>query len=127
MRYRVSILLLFAFIGGCAGPDGKRFSIVFHPCSADLDPQARETVQVAAALAKANPLRPLSLQGYTTRPDPVGFPTLQEQRVAVVVRALTREGIDRWRIQVLGDGILYPRGVPMPNLPPEQVVINIGL
>ena len=127
MRYRVSILLLFVFVSGCADREGKRFNVLFQPFSADLTPQASETVQVAAALAKTHPLMPLSVQGYRFRPDPVGFPTLQEQRVAVVLQALIREGVGRWRIDVLGNGILYPFGVRMPPLAPEQVVINVGL
>jgi hypothetical protein len=49
---------------------------------------------------------PLSMQGCTFRPDPVGFPTLQEQRVAVVLHALIGEGVARWRIGVPGNGIL---------------------
>jgi hypothetical protein len=127
MRYRVSILLLFVFVSGCADREGKRFSILFQPFSTDLTPEALESVRIAAALAKTHPLMPLSVQGYRFRPDPVGFPTLQEQRVAVVLHALVGEGVGRWRIDVLGDGILYPLGVRMPPLPPEQVVINVGL
>jgi outer membrane protein OmpA-like peptidoglycan-associated protein len=126
MRFRIAALVVFAFLGGCA-QDGKSFSILFQPYSSQLDPQAREAIHAAAAFANEHPLMPLSLQGYTTRPDPIVFGTLPQLRVAVVQRALVDEGVGQARIQVLGNGILYPRGVPMPELSRGQVDVNIGL
>lgn len=127
MRYRVAVLLLFTFLGGCTGPSGQTFSVPFGPYSANLDPPAQEIVRAAAAFAKAHSLMPLSIAGYTIRPDPDYVDTLREQRVAAVRRALVTEGVGEFRIQVLGTGIVYPQGVPMPSLPPGRVDINIGL
>jgi outer membrane protein OmpA-like peptidoglycan-associated protein len=125
MRCRVAIVLLLAFLVGCAGLDGKKFSVAFQPFGVDLDPRAQATVQAAAAFAKAHPLMPLSLAGYATRPDGDNFATLRQQRVAVVQDALVREGVNQIRIEILGNGIIYPDGVP--DLPPEAVDISIGL
>jgi len=125
MRYRVVILLLFAFLGGCAALDGQRFSILFQPYSSGLDPQARATIVAAVSFAKAHPLAPLSIAGYATRPDPGDIATLRQQRVAAVHDALVTEGVDRFRIEVLGNGILYPDGVP--DQPIGRVDISIGL
>ncbi|HEY0184667.1 MAG TPA: hypothetical protein VGC09_17850 [Rhodopila sp.] len=125
MRYRVAILVLLAFLGGCAGPDGKKFSVLFPPYSADLDPAAQEVVHAAATFAKAHPLMPLSVGGYASRPDPGNYPTLRQERVGVVQKALVREGVDQFRIEIPGNGIIYPDGVP--DLPVDRVDINIGL
>jgi outer membrane protein OmpA-like peptidoglycan-associated protein len=125
MRHRAAILLLLALIGGCSGQGGKAFGIAFPAYSADLDPQAQAAVQAAATFAKAHPLMPLSIAGYAARPDAEDIATLRQQRVAVVRDALVREGVDQIRIEVLGNGILYPDGVP--DLPTDKVNINVGL
>jgi hypothetical protein len=125
MKNRAALLLLLASLGGCAGQDGKRFSILFQPYSSDLGPQAQQEVQAASAYAKTHPLMPLSIADYSSRPDPHDIDTMKQQRVGVVQNALVRDGVDQIRIEVLGNGILYPDGVP--NLPTGKVDINIGL
>jgi outer membrane protein OmpA-like peptidoglycan-associated protein len=125
MRCRAAIFLLFVFLDGCSGHDVRKFSVLFQPFSADLDPRAQATVRAAAAFAKAHPLTPLSIAGYATRPDPGDVPTLRQERVGVVHDALVREGVDQIRIEVLGNGILYPDGGP--DLPPDEVDISVGL
>jgi outer membrane protein OmpA-like peptidoglycan-associated protein len=125
MRYRVAILLLFAFLGGCTSLDGKRFSVLFQPYSSALDAQAQATVQSASAFAQAHPLMPLSIAGYVQRLDSGDFETLRQQRVMMVQDALVRQGVDQARIEVLGNGILYPDGVPDQTI--GRVDINIGL
>ncbi|HBK08550.1 MAG TPA: hypothetical protein DDZ81_22315 [Acetobacteraceae bacterium] len=125
MRKYATILLLFTVLSGCVSEHGQTFSVFFQPYSADLDPRAQVTVHAAAAFAKAHPLMPLSIPGYSRRPYPGNLPDLRQQRVAVVLRTLTKEGVDRWRIGVLGEGLLYPDGVP--GLEMERVDINIGL
>ncbi len=125
MRRRVAVFLLFAALAGCSGPDGKKFSVLFQPFTSALDPKGQATVHATAAFAKAHPMMPLSLAGYAQRPDPDEFATLRQQRVAVVQNALVAEGVDQLRIEILGNGILYPDGVP--DLPFDQVIINIGL
>jgi outer membrane protein OmpA-like peptidoglycan-associated protein len=125
MRYRIGVVLFLVLLAGCAGPDGGKFSVLFQPYSADLDPKAQETVRAAGAFAKAHPLMPLSLSGYTSRPDPGDFPTLRQVRVVAVRNALVAEGVDRLRIEALGNGILYPDGVP--DQQAGRVDINVGL
>jgi len=127
MGFRVAVLLLLALIGGCAGSDGRKFTIAFPPFTSALDPKAQQNVEAAAAFANAHSLMPLSILGYPTRPDPNDADTLREQRVAVVRNELVRQGVAQFRIEVLGTGIIYPEGVPMPGLPADQVDISVGL
>jgi outer membrane protein OmpA-like peptidoglycan-associated protein len=125
MRCSVAILLLSAVLGGCTSLDGKRFSVLFQPYSSDLDAQAQAAVQSASAFAQAHPLMPLSIAGYVVRIDPGDIDTLRQQRVMVVQDALVRRGVNQVRIEVLGNGILYPDGVPDQTV--GRVDINIGL
>ena len=127
MVHRIACILLFVLLGACVGPAEGSFAVRFTQFSAELDPAARATIQAAAAYAKANPLAPLSVDGYRMRPDPTEPDTLRQERVHVVTSALVDAGVDRWRIQVLGTGIVYPQGVPMPALPSREVIINAGL
>jgi outer membrane protein OmpA-like peptidoglycan-associated protein len=123
---RVAVVLLAASLAGCAG-GGKTFIIRFEPFSASLDTAGRSTLHAAADYAKANPLAPVSVDGFHSRPDPTEFDTLPQERVNVVTNALVDVGVERWRIEVLGKGVVYPRGVPMPTLPDRSVVIRTGL
>ena len=125
MRIHAPILLLLMALSGCGGDHGQTFSVVFQPYSTDLDAQAQAAVHAAAAFAQAHPLMPLSIPGYSTRPYPGNLPDVRQQRVAVVLGALIHEGIGRWRIGVLGNGLLYPDGVP--GLEDDRVDINVGL
>jgi outer membrane protein OmpA-like peptidoglycan-associated protein len=125
MRHRVAIFLLAALLGGCAS-NGRSFSIFFPPYSSELDPQAQETVQTAATFAKAHRFMPVSVAGYSAPPDPGrDVEGLSQQRAQVVRNALVQEGVGQMRIETLGNGILYPGGLP--NLAVRRVDINIGL
>jgi hypothetical protein len=90
-----------------------------------MDSQAQAAVQSASAFAQAHPLMPLSIAGYVVRIDPGDIDTLRQQRVMVVQDALVRRGVNQMRIEVLGNGILYPDGVP--DQTAGRVDINIGL
>jgi hypothetical protein len=125
MHRRVPILLLLVFLNGCSGPDGKRFSIQFQPFSSALDPRAQADIQAAAAFANTHPLMPLSIRGFAIPPDSGDVDTLRQQRVMLVRNELVRDGVSNIRIELLGNGILYPGGVP--DLPPDRIDINIGL
>jgi hypothetical protein len=126
LLHRVAVVLLAASLAGCAG-GGKTFIIQFQPFSASLDTAGQSTLHAAADYAKANPLAPVSVDGFHSRPDPTEFDTLPQERVNVVTNALVDVGVDRWRIEVLGTGVVYPQGVPMPILPERSVVIRTGL
>jgi hypothetical protein len=122
-----ALLLMLASLGGCAGGAGRTFMAQFMPFSATPDAQGQAAVQAAIAYGRANPLMPVGIDGfhygqYTNESD-----SLSEERVRVVVGMLVDGGIDRARIDILGKGIVYPQGSPMPSLPPETVKIAIGL
>ena len=53
--------------------------------------------------------------------------TIAAERVKVVSAALVEGGVSRARIEILGHGIAYPQGSPMPSLPPDTLRIAIGL
>ncbi len=124
MRFGV-VFLLSAALSACAGPDGGKFSVGFLPYSAALDSPARSTVHNAATFANAHPLMPLSIAGYAHRLDTGDIETLRQERVQTVQRALISEGVDPARIEILGNTLLYPDGVP--DLPIGRVDINVGL
>jgi outer membrane protein OmpA-like peptidoglycan-associated protein len=127
MRYRVAIVVLFAFLSGCSGSDGKTFPVYFQPFSADLDPQAQATVHAAAAFASAHPLMPLTIPGYATPPSADALPTLRQEQVGAVREALIREGVDRLRIEIQGTGAGLVDHGGVPNITPGEVDIAIGL
>ncbi len=127
MLYRVAIVLLITLLAGCAGK-GSKYTVYFIPYSSQLDQRAMDTIQAAATFAKANPLAPVTIQGYSTRPDPAQHDTLSQLRTGAVKNGLLQDGVGRARIEVLGaGGIIYPQGVPMPTLGPDRVDISIGL
>jgi outer membrane protein OmpA-like peptidoglycan-associated protein len=120
--------MLLTFLAGCAGKDGGKYTVFFMPYSSQLDQRAQDTIQAAATFAIANPLMPVTIQGYSTRPDPTEHDSLRELRTGAVKNGLLQAGVSSFRIQVLGvGGIIYPQGVPMPTLPPGQVDISVGL
>jgi outer membrane protein OmpA-like peptidoglycan-associated protein len=122
----ITATLIAASLAGCAGTE-ETFVVRFQPFSASLDIAAQSTLHAAAVYAKANPLAPLSVDGFHSRPDPTEFDTLPQDRVNVVTNALVDAGVERWRIEVLGTGIVDPQGVRMPTLPERSVVIKAGL
>jgi outer membrane protein OmpA-like peptidoglycan-associated protein len=125
MRYRVAIVLLFAFLAGCGGQAGKSFPVFFQPYSSALDAEGQATVQAAAAYANAHALMPVSIAGDATRPDTGDIDTLRQQRVAVVKDALVQAGLGAAGIDVFGTGLSYPNGDPSQIR--GRVVINVGL
>ena len=125
MKFRVGVLLMLLGLCGCGGSLGKTFSVLFQPYTSGLDPKAQDTVRAAAAFANAHPEMPLAIAGDATRPEAGETDTLRQQRVTVVKDVLVREGVDPFRIQVLGTEILHPNGISDQTL--GKVAINIGL
>jgi outer membrane protein OmpA-like peptidoglycan-associated protein len=125
MRHSVVCLLLAGWFGGCAGPDGAKYRVMFQPYSSTLDSPARAAVHSAATFAQAHPLMPLSISGYATPLDPDDIETLRQERVQTVQQALISEGVSSFRIEVLGTGLQYPDGVP--DSPIGRIDIAIGL
>jgi hypothetical protein len=124
MRFGI-VVLLPVLLSGCSGSDGGKFSVSFLPYSSALDAPGLTTVHNAAFFASAHPLMPLSVAGYAQRLDSGDIDTLRQERVQTVQQALISEGVSPVRIEVLGNGILYPDGVP--DLPTGRVDINVGL
>ncbi|WP_428485381.1 OmpA family protein [Rhodopila sp.] len=128
MRYRFAMCLLIVTIGGCAslfGTNKQKFSIFFQPYSVDLDQQARQTVDTAAAFAKDHPSQPVELIGFAAPPDPgQDVAGLSAQRAEVVKQALVSIGVRPDRITVTANGITDPENLP--NLSVRRVDISVG-
>jgi hypothetical protein len=122
-----ALLLILGCVGGCAGGVGQSFMVQFMPFSATPDAHGLATVQAAIAFAKANPLDPMSIDGFHFGQYANQFDSMGEQRVRAVVSILVGGGISRARIAILGDGMAYAQGSPMQSLPRDTVKIAIGL
>jgi hypothetical protein len=127
MLRRSALLLMLASLAGCASGLGQTFIVQFMPFSATPDVQGQATVQAAIALANANPLMPVTIDGFHYGQYSNQFDTMGEERVRVVVSMLVEGGISRARIDILGKGIAYAQGSPIPSLPRDTVKIAIGL
>ncbi len=125
MRASVVIVMLLVLLAGCAGLEGHKYVVRFQPYDLALDAQAQGAVQSAAAFAKAHPLSPITIAGYASPADTGDFQTLRQQRVGLVQSALVAQGVDPLRIEILGNGILYPDGVP--DEVAGQIDIAVGL
>ncbi len=122
-----ALLLMLVSLAGCAGGLGQTFMVRFVPFSPTPDAQGQATVQAAIALAKANPLSAVTIDGFQRGQYSDQFDTIRQERVRVVLSMLVKGGISRVRIDILGKGLAYPKGSPMPSLPPDTVKIAIGL
>ena len=101
--------------------------VLFMPFSSTPDAHGQAAVQAAIAFAKANPLDPISIDGFHYGQYANQFDTIREERVRAVVSMLVDGGIDGARISILGEGMAYAQGSPMPSVPPDTVKIAIGL
>jgi hypothetical protein len=119
--------MMCASLAGCAGGLGRTYSISYLPFSARPDAPGQQAVQAAIAYAKANPLMPVTIDGYSTPPDVRQFDSMAQERVRILRVSLIEGGVDRARISVLGSGIAYAQGTRMPTLPRDTVNVGIGL
>jgi hypothetical protein len=125
---RCSVLFLtLGSLAGCAGGVGHTFMVQFMPFSATPDAQGQAAVQAAIAFAKANPLDPMTIDGFHYGQYSNEFDTIREERVRAVVSMLVEAGISGARIGILGEDMAYAQGAPMPSLPRDTVKIAIGL
>jgi hypothetical protein len=122
-----ALLLMLGSLAGCAGGLGQTFMVQFMPFSAIPVGQGQATVQAAIAFANANPLTAVTIDGFQHGQYSNQVDTMGEERVRAVVSMLVEGGISRARIDILGEGIAYAQGSPMPSLPPDTVKIAIGL
>jgi hypothetical protein len=123
----VILLVMCASLAGCVGGLGRTYSVSYLPFSAKPDSQGQQAVDAALAFAKANPLMPVTIDGYSTPPDVRQFDSMAQERVRILRSTLIDGGVDRARIGVLGNGIAYPQGTRMPTLPRDTVNVGIGL
>jgi hypothetical protein len=127
MLRRSALLLMLGFLAGCAGGLGQTFMVSYMPFSATPDAQGQAAVQAAVAYANANPLMPVTVDGFHYGQFTGESDTMGEQRVNYLVSMLVAGGIGRERIDIQGEGIAYAQGSPMGSLPPGRVKIGIGL
>jgi outer membrane protein OmpA-like peptidoglycan-associated protein len=103
--------------------------ITFPVYSATPDEQGTAAIQSAVAFAKANPLMPVTIDGFSHGQYTNQVDTMSEERVRVVASMMVQGGIGRERIDILGKSgsIAYAQGSPMAQLPPNTVKLGVGL
>jgi hypothetical protein len=122
-----ALLLMLGSLAGCAGGLGQTFMVQFMPFSSIPVGQGQATVQAAIAYANANPLSAVTIDGFHYGQYTNQYDTLGEQRVRTLVAMFVQAGVSHARIDILGKGINFAQGSPMPSLPPDTVKIAIGL
>jgi hypothetical protein len=127
MVRHAALLLMLGCLAGCSAGLGRTFMVQFMPFSATPDGRGQATLQSAIAYANANPLMPVTVDGFRSGQYPNEFDTIREERVRDVVAMLVAGGVGRERIDILGKGIAYAQGSPMPTPPPDTVKIAVGL
>ncbi len=126
MRVRWTSFLLLAALGACSSStEARKFSVYFQPYSADLDQQARETVDSAAVFARDHPLQPIAIAGFSAPPDPkLDVDGLSAKRADTVKQALLSDGVGSQRITTAANGITDPQ--TLPTVAVRRVDISIG-
>jgi outer membrane protein OmpA-like peptidoglycan-associated protein len=126
MRVRFVAALSLTALAGCSWlSDQQKSSVYFQPYSAKLDPQAIETVHTAANFARAHPLQPVTILGFSAPPDPQrDVDGLSAQRAETVKQALVSDGIGPQRITTSANGVVDPK--TLPSVAVRRVDINVG-
>ena len=123
MRYVILCPLFLVMVGLSACSSGGPYIVYFQERSAQLDPDARDLVALAAQRANAAPGSPVEIIGYT---DSAGSPPadilLSQQRAQAVADALAASGVAPSRLQRVGRG---QTGVD-PGIASRRVEIDIG-
>ncbi len=122
----VPLLALSATVAGCSWlTDSRKFSVYFQAYSADLDHQAHESILAAAQFAKAHPLQPVTVEGFSAPPDPDrDVPGLSAQRAEAVKQALIADGVGSERITTSASGIADPK--TLPSVAVRRVDVSVG-
>jgi outer membrane protein OmpA-like peptidoglycan-associated protein len=126
MRLHWIPVLLLATLGGCSMlSDSRKFSIYFEPYSAALNQQGGETISAAAEFARAHPLQPVAVDGFSAPPDPkLDVDGLSAQRAEAVKQALISDGVTPSRITTEANGIVDPKNLP--SVAVRRVDIAVG-
>jgi outer membrane protein OmpA-like peptidoglycan-associated protein len=126
MRVRWTIILLVGGLGGCSWLTGsQKFSVYFDPYSAKLDQQSRDTIDAAAKFARAHPMQPIAVDGFSALADPKrDADGLSAQRAEAVKQALISDGIFPNRITAAASGVTDPKSLP--SVAVRRVDIAVG-
>jgi outer membrane protein OmpA-like peptidoglycan-associated protein len=126
MQARLTSVLLLAALGGCGWlTDSQKYSVYFQPYSADLDQQARDTIHAAADFARAHPLQRVTLNGFSSPPDPGrDIDGLSAHRADVVKQVLVADGVGEERITTVANGTTDPK--TLPDIAVRRVDISVG-
>jgi outer membrane protein OmpA-like peptidoglycan-associated protein len=126
MWSRWTLVVMLVMLTDCSWMTGtQRYSVFFQPYSSELDGQATETVQDAAAFAKAHSFQPVTVTGFSAPPDPkLDVPGLSAQRAEIVKQKLIAEGIAPDRITAEADGVTDPK--TLPSVAVRRVDISVG-
>jgi outer membrane protein OmpA-like peptidoglycan-associated protein len=126
MRLRWMTIVLLGALPACSlQTDSQKYSVYFQPYSADLDPQALQTVHAAADFAQDHRSLPVAVTGFSAPPDPDrDVPGLSAHRAEVVAQALASAGVAANRVSTAADGIIDPKSLP--TLSVRRVDIIVG-
>jgi outer membrane protein OmpA-like peptidoglycan-associated protein len=126
MRLHWIVIFMLASLGGCSWlSDSRKFSVYFEPYSADINQQGRETITAVAEFARAHPLQPVAVDGFSTPPDPRhDVDGLSAQRAEAVKQALITDGVAPIRITTAANGIVGPKSLP--SVAVRRVDIGVG-
>lgn len=112
---------------GCVGAEALEedvFAVPFAPGGARLGVEARAPVAAAAALARANPARPVCVLGHATRDGGVtANARLSATRARAVAGELARAGLPRERIRAEARGGGFSRRSPTPSTRSVTIVV----
>ena len=124
MRF-VSYLALALVVSACSlySSSNPPYLVYFQERSAQLDPEARGLIVLAATRAKDEPTAAVNVIGYT---DSAGSPPadilLSQQRAQVVADALVANGVAANRLKRIGRG----QTGSDPGVASRRVEITIG-
>jgi outer membrane protein OmpA-like peptidoglycan-associated protein len=103
----------------------QTYSIYFQSFSTTLDPEARQTVQDAAAFAQSHGWLTVQVAGYAAPvPTKQDLDALSAERADAVKHLLVEDGIAANRIVVEANGAIDPK--PLPSLSVRRVDISFG-
>jgi outer membrane protein OmpA-like peptidoglycan-associated protein len=103
----------------------QKFSAYFQPYTAEPDAQALETIHAASSFAKAHPLQPVVVDGFSAPPDPkLDVDGLSARRAEMVKQVLLRGGVPEDRITTSANGVIDPKNLP--SVAVRRVDISVG-
>jgi outer membrane protein OmpA-like peptidoglycan-associated protein len=126
MRIRDLTLALSISVAGCSWfSEPQKYSVFFRPYSAEIDPEARVTIQSAASYGQTHGWLPIQVAGFSAPADPkLDVDGLSAQRAEAVKLLLVNDGVALYRIAVAANGVTDPQ--TLPSLAVRRVDISFG-